>query len=317
QEVSVGKKPRIRLDEGPYILLRELLPQDRVEIQFKEADNVRSVTIAALRPAESSGKIKEVDPAGSKLIATLAADPQPQDVPMYVPSGAKLLLNARQVELADLAPDDRVKMTHLKDTQGRAARDVIRLEALRTVSTIGFVRETIKKDSLLLLEIGHLGKITQIEFADSCRVSINGQTEEEGKKFGPGDLKKGDRVEVKYDVKATSVSASRRESLTGATLLKVDPSAQVIVVQPDQREGTLAFTIGDDCQITRDEKQADFTDFRQGDVLDITFDPQTDGPGDAGRPTARRGNKKSKTPSVAPKPNAPLTSVLGRQHSKF
>jgi hypothetical protein len=269
--------------------LRELLPQDRVEIQFKEADNVRSVTIAALRPSDSSGKIKEIDPAGSKLVATLAADPQPQDVPMFVPPGAKLHLNARQVELAELAPDDRVRITHLKDTQGRAARDVIRLEALRTVSTIGFVREIIKKDSLLLLEIGHLGTTTQIEFADGCRVSINGQTEEEGKKLGREDLRKGDRVEVKYDVKATSVSASRRESLIGATLLKVDPSARVVVVQPDQREGTLAFTIGDDCQITRDEKQAEFTDLRQGDVLDITFDPQTDGPGDARTIDARHG----------------------------
>jgi serine/threonine-protein kinase len=289
QEVSVGKKPRIRLDEGPYVLLRELLPQDRVEIQFKESDSGRTVTIAALRPSESSGKIKEVDQAGSKLIATLAADPQPQDVPMYVPSGAKLLLNARQVELADFAPDDRVKITHLKDTQGRAARDVIRLDALRTVSTTGFVREIIRKDSLLLLEIGHLGTITQIEIADGCRISINGQTEDEGKKFGPDDLKKGDRLEVKYDVKATSISALRRESLTGATLLKIDQSARVIVVQPDQREGTLAYTIDDDCQITRDEKKADFTDLRQGDVLDITFEPQADGPGDARTIDARHG----------------------------
>jgi serine/threonine-protein kinase len=289
QEIEVGKKPRIRLDdEGPYILLRELLPQDRVEIQFQVSGDVRLANIAALRPSESTGKIKEVDPANSKLIARLAADPQPQDVPMYVPASAKLLLNAREVPLADLAPDDRVKISHLKDTQGRAARDVIRLDALRTVSLTGFVREITSEDGKLWLYVVHLGNITKIELPEDCQISINGQTEEEGKKHTPGDLHKGDRLDVRYDVKATAIAAVRRESLTGATLRKIDQAAREIVVQPDQREGELTFAIADDCQITRDEKKAEFTDLREGDVLDITFEPQTDAPGAARTIEARK-----------------------------
>ncbi len=281
QEIALGKKPRIRLDEGPYVLLRELLPQDRVEIRFEESGDVRTANISARRPATSTGKIKEVDPENSKLVARLAADPQPQDVPMYVPSGAKLLLKAREVGLAELAPDDRVKIVHLKDTQGRAPRDVIRLDALRTMSLTGFVREITSEEGKLWLYVVHLGNITKIELPDDCQISINGQTEDEGKKYGPGDLHKGDRLEVKYDVRATAISAVRREHLTGATLRKIDQSAREIVVQPDQREGEMTFVVDEDCEVTRDEKKAALADLREGDVLDITFEPQTEAPGAA------------------------------------
>src|SRR5262249_37733613 len=154
EELVVGKKPRIRVDnEGQYILLQDLAPQDRVEIRFGETGEGRVATITALRPREGSGKIKAVDPENSKLTATLEADPHAQAVPMYVPAGAKLLLNAREVPLADLRPDDRVKIAHLKDTQGRAAREVIRLDALRTVSMTGFVREIVSEKGKLLLDV--------------------------------------------------------------------------------------------------------------------------------------------------------------------
>lgn len=279
EEVAVGKKPRIRLDEGPFVLLHELAPQDRVEIRYEEAGDVRTAIISALRPVESSGKIKSIDPKGAKLTATFEADPQPQDVPMYVPSGAKLFLNGKEVTVADLQPDDRVKVSHLKDTQGRAARDVIRLDALRTMSMTGFVIEIAKRKDRLWLDVDHLKTVTSFEFDDACRITINGVGEADGKKYSPDDLKKGDRVEVKFDLRATSVSAVRRNSLTRATLLKIDPSAREIRIQPDQVVGELTFAVADNCEITRDDKKADLNSLREGDVLDLTYETRTDAPG--------------------------------------
>ena len=277
-EVPIGKKPRIRLDGGSYILLRELLPKDRVEIRFEETGDVRTANIAALRPSESTGKIKEVDPANSKITATLEADPHPQDVPMYVPAGAKLVLNAREVGVGDLLPDDRVRIAHLKDTKGRAPREVIRLDALRTVSMTGFVHEVIHQDGRFQMDVSHLRTLTRIEFAADCRISINGQTEEEGKKYAPVDLKKGDRVEVRYDVSATAVVADRHESLTGVTLLEIVPANREIRVQPDN-DVARTLVVGEDCQITREEKKATFAELSKDDVLDITFEPQQDAAG--------------------------------------
>ena len=277
EEVLVGKKPRVRLDEGPYILLQELAPQDRIEIRFEETGDVRTAIISALRPVESTGKIKAVDPQGGKLTATLEADPQPQDVPMYVPTGAKLLLNGKLVTVADLTPDDRIKVVHLKDTQGRAARDVIRLDALRTVSITGSLKEVATRNDKLWLVVDHLRAETSIEAGANCRISINGETEAEGKKFTPQDLQKGDRVQVQYDTLATAVAAVRRESLTGATLKRIDQSAREIQVQPNNAALT-TFALAEVCEITRDDKKADFAELREGDILDIWFEPQDEGP---------------------------------------
>src|SRR5262249_40395956 len=139
-----------------------------------------------------------------------------------------------------------------------------------------------------LIDVDHLKNVTRIEFADDCRISINGQAEEEGRKYGPDDLKQGDRVEIKYDVQATSVAAVRRENLTRATLRKINQSAREIRVQPEKVEGEVTFPVGADCEIVRDDKKADFADLREGDVLDIPFEPQTDAPGAARTIDARQ-----------------------------
>ena len=287
EEIVLGKKPRIRLDEGLYILPHDLKPQDRVEIQFEEAGGRKTAVVTALRPAESTGKIKEVDPAGTKLTATLAADPQPHDVPMYVPAGAKLTLNGKTAALADLSPGDRVEIWHLKDTQGRAARDVIRLDARRTMGLTGFVKEVSRRDGKLWLVVDHLRNEVLIECAEDCRITINGQSEAAGKRFHPQDLKKGDRIQLQHDTQATAVTAVRRENFTGATLIKIDQSAREIVVQPDNAPVT-TLTIGGNCDITRDEKKVTFADLREGDVLDITYDLQTDAPAAARTIDARQ-----------------------------
>lgn len=279
QKIPVGKKPKIRQkDQGDkYVLLEDLAPNDRVEIEIKESEKGRTVSINARRPRENTGKIKEVDSQGSKLTITMN-DPQPQNVPMYVPDGAKLTLNGKPAKLDDLSPDDRVEVLHLLDTQGRAPRDVIKLDARRTLALTGFVREIKRQDDEVWLYVDHLGTVTPLMFGDDCRVTINRQSEDEGRKYAPRDLKKGDRVQVSYDSHVLNVDASRRQSFTGATLRKIDQSSREILVQPDNAD-PVTLAIGEKCEILRDDKKADFTDLREGDVLDITFDPQTDAPG--------------------------------------
>lgn len=285
EEIQVGRKPRIRLSEfdkvdDKYVLLDELQPRDRLEIRFEESGERRTAIITVLRPTESSGKIKEVDAEGKKLVATLAADPQPQDVPMYVPTGARLLLNGKIATLADLRPDDRIEIFHLKDTQDRAPRAVIKLEARRTQSLTGFVKSVTSRNDKLWLFVDHLRTESAVECADGVRVSINGQGEEDGRKFAATDLKKGDRVHVWFDTHASKIAAVRCDSLTGSTLKRIDQSSREIVVQPDNVD-VVTFAIGDSCEITRDDKRADFTQLREGDVLDITFEPQAGGPATA------------------------------------
>jgi hypothetical protein len=197
-------------------------------------------------------------------------------------------LNGKPATLEDLKPDDRIEVSHLKDTQGRAARDVIRLDARRTLSLAGFVKEIVSRDGNLWLYVDHLRTITPLEFGTNCRVTINGQTDEEGRKYAPGDLKEGDRVEVSYDTNVISAAAVRRKSFTGATLKKIDQSSREIFIQPDNAPA-VTLAIGAKCIITREDSKADFTDLRESDVLDIAFEPQTDAPGLANTIDARPG----------------------------
>src|SRR5262249_52965705 len=155
--------PRIHLDGEKYIPLRELRPHDRVDIHLNAGDDKSPVTITALRPVEGRGTLKEVDGAASKLVATLEAEPHPDNVPMYVPEQAKLTVNGQVAKVADLHAGDRVEVRHLKDTSGRAPRDVIRLDALRDVHHTGFVRELKSIDGKTWLVVERHGATTSLE----------------------------------------------------------------------------------------------------------------------------------------------------------
>src|SRR5262249_32943362 len=135
-----------------------------------------------------------------------------------------LKLNGMTARLDELVPGDRVTVVHLKDIAGRAARDVIELRALRTMQATAFVGGVTERKGRAWLVIERLRAATdkpgelprerkEIEFADSCRITINGKSDDEGRKFVPADLQKGDRVDVSFDEQVTSVVATRRQSL--------------------------------------------------------------------------------------------------------
>jgi serine/threonine-protein kinase len=274
QEIAVGSKPEIRLaDKSGYILLEELAPKDRVEIRHKGPEEKPTVMITAARPAASSGKIKEIDPKAS-MLTLLIVDPQPQDVQMYVPVGAKLHLNRQLVKLDALQAGDRIEVTHLKDMQNRAARAVIHLEALRSTSDIGFVSSVTSRDGGLWLTLTHLKDLSSFEFGENCEISINGQTDDNGTTYRPEDLQKGDRIEVMHDALVTAVVAARHSCFTGATLRKIDQGSREIFVQPNDVTA-LTLVLPEPCEIYRNGKPVELNDLHEGDVLDILFDPGT------------------------------------------
>jgi eukaryotic-like serine/threonine-protein kinase len=269
EEIDVGAKPRIHLNEEQFILLRELKPDDRVEIKPPKSSG-GAPRIVALRPVPSQGRLKGIDPEGSKLTVSVDADPHPQDVPMFVPAQAKLYLNGKGAKLADLLPDDRVDVTHLKDTQGRAARDVIRLDARRSMRLEGFVREVKTIGDRPWLVVDRLGVETPVEFGDDARISINGTTAGEESTLTSVDLKPGDRVIVTHDTRITVVDAERRARHTGV-LLKVEPGASEILVRSDDgREATYA--VNDESRIRLNDNPAKFDDLRKYDRLDVTYE---------------------------------------------
>lgn len=275
-EYSVIPKLRIRLDDDRYILLRELKPEDRIELWLTEDQRVNR--IAALRPALGRGELKEIDPDRHKLLATLAADPHPQDVPMYVSEHAKLLLNGQSAKLAELREGDRIEVSHVRDTGGRAARDVVRLEARRPVQFTSFVREVTARDGKQWLTCERHGVILESkEFAADCRITINDESGEGGRAYVPADLKKGDRVVVTHDDRITAVAAERRDRQSGV-VMKVDPDTHQIFVRADEDGREVKFSVADDCRILVEDQKGAFGDLQKFDKVEVTWEQFGDAP---------------------------------------
>lgn len=276
-EVPVGKQPRIKFNDDKYVLLRDLEPQDRVEIRIAESDGKRTVSIAALRPATNQGQLKSVDAKGQKFVVTIAGDPHPQDVPMYVPEGAKVILNGKTATIADLQPEDRADITHLKDVEGRAARAVVSLEVKRTLYLTAIISSLDSKSGKNWLTLDRLGTKTVLEIGEPCTVTINGESAADGAEFTTASLKKGDRARVAYDSHVTSVVATRRDYHSGA-VLEVNGADRTFVVRSD--DGTkFTFTPADDCEFVVDDKPGKFDDLKKFDRIDVTFDSQDGAPG--------------------------------------
>ena len=273
EEIDVGKQPRIRVDEGDYVLLRELQKQDRVEIRRPTGDG--RIQITALRPARGHGKIREIDPENQKLTASIAADPHPQEVPMYVPKGSRLFLNGKSVTIADLLPGDEIEVIHIKDTAGRAPRDVIRLESKRSQSLTGFLKEIKTTDSARWLIVDRHGAEIPLELGETLKVIINGAGDNGSRAFTTQDLQPGDRLIVTHDTHVTAIEAERRGRLTGV-LLRIDPAGHEMIVRGnDGKEVTCR--VEESSRIFLDDRPATFEDLRKFDMLDLTYDEGSDG----------------------------------------
>ncbi|MFN0054723.1 MAG: serine/threonine protein kinase [Planctomycetales bacterium] len=286
EEITVGKGVHIQLDDGDHILLRNLQVQDRVEISQPPG---RPMRIEALRPVKGDGTLKAIDPEGAQLTLSIAADPHPQDVPMYVPKRAQLQLNGKPVALSDLQPGDRASVFHLKDTQGRAARDVITLEALRDVTLVGFVAQVAALEGKSSMTVERLGTTVPMQFAEGCKIAINGESGIDGRPFTPADLLPGDRVVVTHDLVAKRVEAERRARQTGV-MLKIEPANREIQVQSD--DGTrINYQLTDETQIRLNDQPATMEDLRPYDKMDVTSDPTDQPPARARTIDARRASR--------------------------
>lgn len=296
-EILVGEKPRIFLNQfskekDEYILLRDLKEGDRVEVKNEKDPQGRTViNIIALRPERSRGQIKSVDVPDSEFLLTL--DEKHEDIPLRVPRAAKVWLNGLAASLNELRADDRAEVSHLKDTQARGMRVVIRLDALRTVKLTGFVSGIdVKKKLLTVTPAGGGGagsKKIVLEFAEPCKIRINGKESANGRGFGPEDIKDGDRVIVQHDTRITEAEVSRRDRVSG-TLIGINEETRTVNVRTDESK-LFEFVLGPACEVNLGGEPAQIIDLRKDDILDVTFDERTGEPGLARTVDARRPTK--------------------------
>lgn len=296
-EVLVGEKPRIFLNQfskekDEYILLRDLKEGDRVEIKNdKDAEGRQVVSIVALRPERSRGQIKSIDVPDDEFV--MALDERHEDLPLRVTRGAKVWLNGQAASIADLRAGDRVEVSHLKNTQAKSFRVVIRMDAFRTVTLKGFIVSLDPKKRLVTIsQAGAAGsepKKTVLELAENCAVSINGKDSANERGFGPTDLKPGDRVIAQHDKTITEIKASRRQRVSGMLTGIQEETPPSINVQTDEGK-QFEFALDPACEVNLGGESAKLSDLRKNDKIEVTFDERGGEPGlahtlDVARPT--------------------------------
>lgn len=274
KEVPLGKDPKIRLEDGEktYITLSDLQPDDRLSITFTPSGDGQRATVAVRRPVESTGRVKQLDPEGRKLLVAVDADPRPQDVPMLVAGAARVLLNGKPAEVADLAPDDRVEITHLVSDEEDAPRSIIRLAARRPQSGLGFVAEIVRKDDIRTLAVDKLGIIENIPVGADCSVKIDG-SEGGDTPYTADDLKPDDRVQYIYDTHVRAVEATRTPRATGK-MMKVDLGSRDLVVRSDDGSEK-TYWVDEQCPLLLEGKPTTLDALQQFDHVDLTYEPRS------------------------------------------
>ncbi|MCY2965099.1 MAG: serine/threonine-protein kinase [Planctomycetota bacterium] len=278
--VPLGKEPIVRREDGDkkYLAVADLKPDDRVAITFRTDKGEPRATVAVRRPVESTGLLKQIDPARKTVRISVDADPRPEDVDMTVGSTAELLLNGKPIEFEKFSPGDRVEVTHLSSSDPEAPRSIIRLSALHSQRQDGFVAEVVTENGATYLRLDRFGLIENLKFSDECQVTIDGESGD-GKPFGPGDLKPDDRVEITYDVKVTAVDATRRPRGSGV-MMKVDLGARELVLRGNDAKET-SYVVGENCVLLLNGKPIALDDLKKLDRLEITFESRDGAPGKA------------------------------------
>lgn len=268
-EILLGEKPRIRLNDERYVLPKELQAGDVVEV--REAAGTQ--TVFAQRPVQSKGVVKAVSVPEKQLVITVETATVPEEVTLAVTNRSRLILNGKQTELAEVKVGDRFEMVHVKGAEGRIARDLLRGEALRTREMVGYV-VGLDADKRRLSLSGRLpGEAgPQVDYAENCRVTINGETTGNDRAFSPADLQVGDRLRMQVDLVADEIEAVRGTRLSGA-IQEIDPEGAKIVVRSDDAAVTAPLTleINAATALTLGQDAAQGVDFRKFDRVDAVY----------------------------------------------
>src|SRR5690606_590022 len=97
RELDLGSNPSIFLKHGEmegYVLLRELQPDDRVEIKQESSDPGRETySLVGSRPVTDSGKIRKIDLADNRVLLAMETGERRGNLDLRVPSRARLTVN--------------------------------------------------------------------------------------------------------------------------------------------------------------------------------------------------------------------------------
>ena len=199
--------------------LRDLKVGDRVVVytHFKEEDEKfkKWFEVVAFRPERHSGVIESVNVDEGKIAFLVKdGDDDGQKFDLNVTEETQIIVNKQPIDeeapllIGDLAPNDIVDVQLSDDVSGMLA---VKVDAIRDIELKGVIRklEPSKGRMTIAKETGGAEELVVLPVDVACTYSLNGVKSIEDQLLGPGDIKIGDRVTVKHNVKISSIDAYR------------------------------------------------------------------------------------------------------------
>lgn len=206
-EIAVPPECKIRLNGEQFLLLRELKPDDEVEVTLAK-DSAKQLTAAAIlvvRPEMLDGLFNSVD--AQQTLLKLNVSPNGGETEfrlLRLPPDLKPLLNGqrefegRPVTLAMFQPGDRILAAYfLKGSE----RDAVSIAAFRIVALSGkLMRLDVEQRQL---EIATPGGPRKFPLAAECEITLNGEF------ASLRDLAPGDEATIQHDIEVKRIEARR------------------------------------------------------------------------------------------------------------
>jgi serine/threonine-protein kinase len=275
----------------------DLLRDDRVQVDFLTGGSGQFKEVYATRELAErvEGTIASVDTAVSSLLLRTSDG---TELELETDDITKFSLNAKPARLVLLKPQDRVSVEHKAGDETRVA---VRITALRTLSLTASL--VAADDNQITVQTEPAGNATEGEqqtlsiTPSGCQVSLNGQSDDDGRPLSPFDLREGDRVSIEYDVAVHRIEAFRDVTESGV-VKDVNYNKREFTIELPNQGGTANFLVGAGCKIQIDSGPVDLYFLRPNDKVTVE------------RKSPDPENREAAQISIVPKPDPRAWAIV-------
>lgn len=252
RKIDIPKNARISLEhfgEPENVLLEDLKPGDRVEIERVPDGDGLVMKITAARPYFSRGRVVGVDMQQKTITVALDEVASHENLTLRIPKSLRAvknldrrrlaevtdkrqranLLSRYRIEIGGVVKNDFVEFAHLPEPGGKRGR-VLKglLYVSRLTDASGRVDKYDDEKKMLTVVTGTSNRIT-LPIAEECKVTL---TEQGMRKTGlkPGVIQNGDVVDVKYDTVFKEIHIARGALESRGAVAAVRPEMSQFVI---------------------------------------------------------------------------------------
>eukprot|EP00913_Durusdinium_trenchii_P008949 g8415.t1 len=314
--LSIPKSARISLEhygDPKNVLLEDLKPGDRLEIEYVVESGKSVMKITGARPYLSHGRVLAVDTQQSTITVAFDEEGSHETVTLRYPKSARAVLNLdrkhlasitserarerilenRRKEISSIHKGDFVEFSHLPEPGGKRGRVVTGLLYVsRLTDATGRVVEFNPETKRLNVESGTGSRINLL-ISEKCKIVLDEQgTRKTDQK--PDIIKKGDIVDVTYDTVYKAIRITRGAAEVRGTIANLFPEMSKLVVTVAGSVTPHEYHIEPSTKIRLGGQLAGLIELRKFDKVTVHYAESSDGKKSATAVTAIRPSQSNR-----------------------